>query len=476
MSAAAKSQRIALASGAIGVLIGALLLALWARPPEILRVGANYAAKIVCSNLYLAGRDPADVLRDDVQAPGVAILRLMRVSVDPAHGLVRAGFLGFIGDGLAAARPDRSCVTVPDGNLAAVSGLDPMHPPELAAPQRVGPERAAPEGAVAEAGVASDWPEGETVRTDPALDRLIADDALTGPSTRAVVVVHGGRIVAERYGRGFDARVPQLGWSMAKSITAGLVGTLLKDGRLGLDTSALWPAGDARAAIKIRDLMSMSSGLKWNEGYGAVSDITRMLYLESDMAAFARNHPLARPVGSFWNYSSGTAVMLSRLVQDAAGGSPSSVARARLFDPLGMRSAVIEADAHGTLVGSSYAYATPRDWARYGQFLLQQGVWHGRALLPPGYVALMATPVAASRGQYGQGLVWLWGSDAETPGQNPDTVFGIPPDTFWMEGHDGQFIAIIASRELVIVRLGLTPSRLHYRPQVLVKALLAALP
>jgi CubicO group peptidase (beta-lactamase class C family) len=467
MAAAAKSQRIALASGAIAALIGGLLLALWARPPGLLRVGANYAAKIVCSNLYLAGRDPAGVLRDDVQAPGAAaVLRLMRVSVDPAHGLVRAGFLGFIGDGLAAARPDRSCVAVPDGNLAGVSGLDPMHPPEPAAPL----------WAVPEAGAASDWPDGESVRTDPGLDRLIADDALTGSATRAVIVVHGGRIVAERYGPGFDARMPQLGWSMAKSVTAGLVGTLIKDGRLGLTTSALWPTGDARAAVKIRDLLAMSSGLDWNEGYGAVSDVTRMLFLEPDMAAFARNHPLAHPVGSFWNYSSGSAVILSRLVQDAAGGSPASVARALLFEPLGMRSAVIEADAHGTLVGSSYVYATPRDWARYGQFLLQQGVWHGRALLPPGYVALMATPVAASRGQYGQGLVWLWGSDAETPGQNPDAAFGIPPDTFWMEGHDGQFIAIIASRELVIVRLGLTPARLHYRPQTLVKALLAALP
>jgi hypothetical protein len=128
MAAAAKSQRIALASGAIAALIGGLLLALWARPPGLLRVGANYAAKIVCSNLYLAGRDPAGVLRDDVQAPGAAaVLRLMRVSVDPAHGLVRAGFLGFIGDGLAAARPDRSCVAVPDGNLAGV-------PPRLCGP------------------------------------------------------------------------------------------------------------------------------------------------------------------------------------------------------------------------------------------------------------------------------------------------------------------------------------------------------
>jgi CubicO group peptidase (beta-lactamase class C family) len=468
-----KSKRFARASGAIAALIAALLIALWARPPELLRVGAGYAAKMVCSNVYLAGRDPAEVLRDDVQAPGAAVLRLMRVTVDPAHGLVRAGLLGFIGDGLAAVRPDRGCVTVPGGSLAAVFGLDPLHPPAFGpgAPQ---PGTQGPGARAAEAG--HDWPDGEAVRTEPELDRLIADDALTGPETRAVVVVHRGRVVAERYDRGFDARMPQLGWSMTKSVTAGLVGALIQQGRLALDASVLWHPGDARAAIKIRDLLAMSSGLEWNEGYGAVSDVTRMLFLEPDMAAFARNHQLVHPVGSFWNYSSGGAVILSRLVQDAAGFYSAPAARALLFGPLGMSSALIEADAHGTLVGSSYMYATPRDWARYGQFLLQQGIWHGQALLPPGYVALMATPVAASHGQYGQGLVWLWGSDGETPGQNPDAAFGIPPDTFWMEGHDGQFIAIVPSRELVVVRLGLTPARLHYRPQSLVKALLAALP
>jgi CubicO group peptidase (beta-lactamase class C family) len=272
--------------------------------------------------------------------------------------------------------------------------------------------------------------------------------------------------------------MPQLGWSMAKTVLAGMVGALVQQGRLTLDASALWPPGDAsRAAIKLRDLLTMSSGLEWNEGYGAVSDVTRMLFLEPDMAAFARNHPLVHPAGSFWNYSSGGAMVLSRLVQEAADGSSGSAACALIFGPLGMRSAVIEADAHGTLVGSSYMYATPRDWARYGQFLLQQGVWHGQALLPPGYVALMTKPVAASNGRYGQGLVWLWGSDGErqTPVQNPDGAFGIPPDTFWLEGHDGQFIAIVPSRELVVVRLGLTPARLHYRPQPLVKAVLAAL-
>ena len=117
-----------------------------------------------------------------------------------------------------------------------------------------------------------------------------------------------------------------------------------------------------------------------------------------------------------------------------------------------------------------------RDWARYGQFLLQQGVWRGQALLPAGYVKLMVTPVAASGGQYGQGQVWLWESDPARPGENPDLQFGLPGDTFWMEGHDGQSIAIIPSREFVVVRLGLTPSRQGFRPQALVQALLRATP
>jgi len=181
-------------------------------------------------------------------------------------------------------------------------------------------------------------------------------------------------------------------------------------------------------------------------------------------------------VGAVWSYSSGTAVILARLFQDAAGAHALEFVRDRLFGPLGMQSATIETDARGTLVGSSYMYATARDWARYGQFLLQQGVWNGQALLPAGYVKLMVTPVAASGGQYGRGQVWLWGSDPARPGENPDLQFGLPGDTFWMEGHDGQSIAIIPSDGLVVVRLGLTPSREGYRPQALVQALMRAAP
>jgi CubicO group peptidase (beta-lactamase class C family) len=456
-------------AAAIALLLAALLGALWLNPPDLLRIGANYSAKIVCSNVFLAGRDPDEVLRTDVQAPGIALLRLMRISVDRQRHVIHAGFLGFIGDGLAVDRPSTGCAVVPDGNLNFA-----IHVNKIAA------QTSAPAATTASPGMAAGtgalWPEGNAVATTPALDRILADDALTGAGMRAVVVIAYGHIVAERYAPGFSAATPLLGWSMAKTVVAGLVGVLVKEGRLTLDQSAGWatPGGDGRERIRIADLLSMSSGLHFNEGYGAVSDVTRMLYLEPDMSEFARAQPLAHPVGEFWSYSSGTANILSRIVQDAGGRLGARVAEEKIFKPLGMASAIIETDEDGTLVGSSYMYATARDWARYAQFLLQVGVWRGQEMLPPGYVAMMASPVAASGGQYGHGLVWLWGSDALTPGKNPDTAFGIPADTFWMEGHDGQSIAIIPSRELAVVRLGLTPALNHYQPQPLIKAVLEA--
>jgi CubicO group peptidase (beta-lactamase class C family) len=444
-------------AGVLLLLIALVLVALWLNPPGLLKVGANYSAKIICSNVFLAGRDPDEVLRVDVQAPGLSILRLMKVSVDRERGVVHAGFLGFIGGGLAVARPGQGCTVLPDGKLDSV------------------PAAAATAATVSPAASTAPWPEGNGVQTKPELDRILADAALAGPGARAIVVVDHGRIVAERYAPGFTATTPLLGWSMSKTIVAGLIGMLVKDGKLALDQSGFWPAdGSGRDHIRIADLLAMSSGLRFNEEYGAVSDITTMLYLKADMAGFARDQPLAHPVGEFWSYSSGTAVILSRIVQDAAGAAASSFVNDRLFNPLGMNSATMESDERGTLVGSSYTYATARDWARYAQFLLQEGIWQGQELLPSGYVAMMATPVAASSGQYGHGQVRLWGSDAATPGVNPDAAFGIPADTFWMSGHDGQNIAVMRSRQLIVVRLGLTPHAAHYSPQPLVKAILEA--
>ncbi len=478
-------------TAALVVVLLVLVFTLWMKPPEILRVGANYSAKIVCSNVFLAARDPDEVLRADVQAPGIALLRLMRVSVDRQRRVVRAGLLGFIGDGLAVARPGTGCAVVPDGNLEFamhVAAPSATTAPAVtatsvnAAPAAVAATAMSADAASAGFGIAAPsadpnavWPEGSTVATTAALDSLLADDILAGPGMRAVVVVDHGHITAERYAPGFSAATPLLGWSMTKTVVAGLVGVLVKEGRLTLDQSAGWPTPDGgRERIRVADLLSMSSGLRFNEAYGTVSDVTRMLYLQPDMAEFARAQPLVHPPGEFWSYSSGTANILSRIVQDAAGGLAAAYPTEKLFRPLGMTSATIETDEYGTLVGSSYMYATARDWARFGLLLLQDGVWRGQEMLPRGYVAMMASPVAASGGEYGHGLVWLWGSDAATPGKNPDAAFGMPADTFWMEGHDGQSVAIIPSRQLVIVRLGLTPASDGYRPQPLVKAILDA--
>ncbi|SFO29274.1 CubicO group peptidase, beta-lactamase class C family [Mesorhizobium sp. NFR06] len=440
----------------------ALFAWLYLAPPELIRVGSGYSAKIVCSNVFIAGRDPKEVLAVDVQAPGHPLLRLMKVSVDKERGLVSAGLLWVLGKSVAVERDGVGCASVPDGDTGKVRQISLRPAPSTAA---------APPDAL--------WPEGERVDAsqNPEVSKIIGNVAMAGVGMRAVVVVKNGRVVAERYGEGFSAKTPLLGWSMTKTVNAAIVGTLVRDGKMAVDSKGLfapWKV-DGRAAISLADMMAMSSGLAFNEDYGDVADVTRMLYLEPDMAGFAEAKPLTGEVGKVFSYSSGTAVMLSRLWQDAIGDKAKALAwpRTALFEPLGMDSAVLETDEQGTFVGSSYLYATAHDWARFGQFLLQGGVWNGAQILPAGFVDWMREPAPASK-VYGKGQVWIEGpGDEENPGAG--TAAGLPKDTYWMEGHDGQTVAIIPSEQLVVVRLGLTPTKLNYRPQTMVTALVKAL-
>jgi len=466
MGIAAKS---AWTAAAVAAVAAGAALTLAVRPPELLRVGASYGAKMVCSNVFLAGRDAQAVLADDVQAPGHPVLRYLSARVDQERKTVRTQFLGFIGDGLAVYRPGTGCAVAPDGDAAQAAQFQ-FKPLKIWAPS---PNVA--------------WPTGSQAETLPEVQALLAQEALAGPGMRGIAVIYRGRLVAQRYGAGFGAATPLLGWSMTKTVSAALVGMQIGEGKLSMRQSGFWTGqGDARAAITLAQLMAMSSGLRFNEGYGDVSDVTRMLYLEPDMAAYAASEPLAQTPGSAWNYSSGTTVLLSRIWQRAAaaGGPPAASATSaavlslphdRLFAPLGMSSAVIEADARGNLVGSSYMYADTHDWARFGQFLLQDGVWQGKRILPAGFVETMQQPAPASGGRYGQGQVWRWGPSGDTPeGQNPDLRFKLPADTYWLQGHDGQSIAIVPSKQLVVVRLGLTPHRLLYQPQALLAAVVKA--
>lgn len=440
--------------------VAALAAWLYLAPPALIRVGSGYSAKIVCSNVFIAGRDADDVLAADVQAPGHPLLKLMSVSVDKEQGTVSAGLFGVFGKSVAVVRDGLGCALVPDGDIATAKAI--TGPALTPAP---------PLDAL--------WPDGDKAAAsqDPEIAKILDDAALAGTGMRAVVVVKNGRIVAERYGAGFSEKTPLLGWSMTKTVNAAIVGTVVKDGKMAMTNQGLfgpWKT-DGRAAISLSDMMAMSSGLEFNEDYGDVTDVTRMLYLEPDMAGFAGSKPLTGEVGKVFSYSSGTAVMLSRLWQDALGDKDKALAwpRVALFDPLGMRSAVLEADEHGTFVGSSYLYATARDWARFGQFLLQDGVWNGREILPAGFVGWMRQAAPASK-VYGKGQLWIEGpGDEESPGAG--TAAGLPGDTYWMEGHDGQTVAIIPSEQLVVVRLGLTPAKLGYRPQIMLAALVKAL-
>ncbi len=438
-------------------------------PPDLVRVATNYAAKIVCSSVFVAGRDADEVMAIDVQAPGHPIFRAITVDIDGKT--VRASLLGLFGTGTAVARDGLGCANVPEG--------------EAAAAQKIGVKVVAPTPGDEQAL----WPQGRAVdpSQDPAIADVLDDPSLTGPGMRAVVVVQNGRIIGERYGAGFSSDTPLLGWSMTKTVTGLIIGTLVKSGDLALDQTGLFEAwkDDARKDISLTAMMEMSSGLAWNEGYGDVSDVTRMLYLNNDMAGFAASKPYDPENGNpeddrLFNYSSGTTVMLANIWMRAVkDGDPLGYPRRALFDSIGMSSAVLEADASGTFVGSSYLYATARDWARLGLLLAQRGAWDGRSILPSGYVDWMASPAPASMATWGKPeyghQVWLRGPEAGTPkGEDPDKGYDLPADMFWALGHDGQSVAISPSHGLVVVRMGLTPSKLGYKPQGLVAALVKA--
>lgn len=445
--------RIVAGIAGLAVLAAGWLLAF---PPELLRVGTGYAAKIICSNVFIAGRDADEVLRDDVQAPGHPLLRLVGVDVDVERAVVRTAILGAVAPSFAVHRSGLGCANVDEAKIEAVKDLTaPVAEAEPADQTRL-------------------WPEGEGVSgSDPRLAGVLADSALLGPSARAVVVVKDGRIIGETYGDGFNERTPLLGWSMTKTVTGALVGLLARDGRLDLEARDLFPewSGDDRRNISLGDLLAMESGLKFNESYGDVTDVTRMLYLTRDMGAYVASLPTEAPPGTRFNYSSGETVLLARywMSRLSTGAEALAYPRKALFDVIGMRSAVLEADEAGTFVGGSYLYATARDWARFGLLIAQDGRWAGQPVLDPDFVARMKRPTGASGGDYTEAQAWQNGP------QDKDSSFGLPDDTLWILGHDGQSVAIIPSEDLVVVRLGLTPRRLDYRPQRLVEAVRAAL-
>jgi CubicO group peptidase (beta-lactamase class C family) len=317
------------------------------------------------------------------------------------------------------------------------------------------------------------WPLGDMLPQEPppaeidAAKLKAAVNAAFQPAeglTAAFVVTWKGRLIAERYGEGLTAQTPLEGWSMGKSLSATLFGTLVKDGVYDLNQPAPIPEwqtpDDPRAEIRIADILHMSSGLRiiapQDPDYDPSGPYPDHLYLYTggvDSFHYAATRPLQWPPNTIGRYRNTDPVMISyliRLAVEKRGEEYLSFPQRALFDKLGIRTMTIETDPFGNFLGQGYEAGSGRDWARLGNLYLQDGVWNGERILPEGYtkfVSTLAPAWAADRRPVYGAFFWL----------NGDGRFPVPRDAYYMAGAGGQTTLMVPSHDLVVVRLG------HYR-------------
>ena len=268
--------------------------------------------------------------------------------------------------------------------------------------------------------------------------------------TRAVLVLYKDQIIAEKYSEGFtkDSRI--LGWSMTKSIMSTVFGILEHQQKINIQDKApveSWQ-NDARKEITIHNLLQMNSGLEWDENYDEISDATKMLFLERDMTKVQEEKPLIGKPNETWNYSSGTSNLLSGILRDQFKNHQSYLDfwYAYLIDKIGMNSMILESDLAGNYVASSYAWATTRDWGKFGLLYLHNGAWNGEELFTKEWVDYVTTPTPTSNGSYGAQF-WL-----NTEKQLKD----VSQNMYFADGYQGQRVYILPDEDLVIVRFGLS--------------------
>lgn len=473
---------LALAGGSIALAAAALA---WVGLPH---TGAGLAAKALCSGVFVAGRRPDEVLRADL-LPASPLLRLVTTTVDESGRRATATML-WSGRREARLVAGLGCVLEPTPALVRAA--------QAAAAEATTADRSA-------GTTAAPWPATDGSGIDRAALQAVADDAFrndgasAGRNTRALLILHRGRLVLERYAPGFDAGTRQLGWSMTKTLLGMLTVKRLAEQGLPPTIPVLdWaradrrPAwleawrGDERARITVADLLYMRDGLAHEESYAPWSAVPRMLWGAPDVGAFAGSAPSEAPAGTRWRYLSTTTNLLSALLrlQFPDDASYWRYLRKALLEPIGATSLLIESDSTGTLVASSYGWATARDFARIGQLILQRGLGpDGRRVLPQSWwpLATVAPPSRGAAGgedaSYGAQL-WLAGHPAAR-GCNRDAGAGphdLPPDTLMMSGHWGQFTVVIPSRDAVVVRLGMTTDRTRFDRCDLIRRVAAALP
>ncbi len=422
--------------GILVILIGGFSYAYLTYFPQI-PAANGYVAKTMCSCTFISGRSQESIQNEDL---GESPFHLTSTEIDHENQSVTTSMYG-MAPRTAVFRGDVGCILL-DG--------DDNHKISLAL-NRSTKANILPSFQKRGLDTPPDSSEANLTQLEQAIQNAF-DPSLRMDSikTRAVVVMHKGQVIAEKYAEGIDADTEILGWSMTKSITSTMVGILVKNGLMNLEDNNLFPEWtDERKDISLKDLLQMQSGLDFVEEYSRtrLSDVTKMLFTSENVFDLPVAKELKYPPGTHWYYSSGTTNLLSKLVKKKL----SEEAYLRLpydsiFNPIGMNTAIMETDETGIYIGSSFCYATPRDWAKFGQLYLQQGNWNGHQVIDTSWVDFVRTPAAHSKGNYG-GQFWL--------NVNKSRLKDAPEDLYSCNGHLGQYVLIIPSYDLVIVRMGL---------------------
>ena len=397
-----------------------------------LEIVSGFNAKILCSCHFTTGLEQERIEKEDL---GFSLLWLASNTIDEQNKRVYSNVLG-MHNKVAVYRKGLGCTLVNDKiptevQKQSLATEDIQYAPEIWSNERI----------------------YGNARIRTALQSAFDSTSEKNLLTRAVLVVKDGKLVGEAYADGINQNTPLLGWSMTKSVTSIMAGILVKEGNFGLDSPipmSTWK-NDERSKITWRNGLHMSTGLLWDENYSDVSPATNMLYSSDNMGRSAASWELAYEPGSHWEYSSGTTNILAN-VMDTYFENLQDYQRfpfEQLFAKVGARTFQIETDASGHFVGSSYGYASARDWAKLGLLMLNQGNWNGEQLVDTSWVDFCREDVEDSNGQYG-GHFWL---------NRGGTFNNYSRNAYWMSGYQGQQVAIHPEKNIVIVRLGITNKR-----------------
>ncbi|WJR78265.1 serine hydrolase [Bradyrhizobium sp. NP1] len=422
-----------------------------ARGGDAPKVVTGFVADVLCSETFVSGIDPDKTFAETTAAvPGAGLVGwALDYKLDRSRKDVTVTLAGF-GRSHAVYRGELGCALDHGRGMADVAAPSVSDAAQALLPEIAGPSVVAPQNP----GLAA------------ALDRAFAEPAHPPfKRTRAIVVVKDGRVVAERYAEGLGIDTPLLGFSVTKSVIATLAGIMVREGKLAPDQPApvaAWKSpDDPRHAITVDQLLRHTAGLALGSSLqaslgAAFEPVNRMKFLETDMAAFAEAAELETAPGSAWNYHDGNYLILSRLIENAVGGRPADFlrfAQAELFGPLGMRHVTVQFDGAGTPEGSGEMLASARDWARLGLLYLNDGVAGDKRILPAGWANYAASPTPDAFVGYGAGF---WINRGDSRGAHYRIEHGWPRDAFFAKGSIGQYVIVIPSERLVIVRFGRT--------------------